>query len=234
MPSSSCEGTLIINATSHWPRAILEYLKQRRTPAPLRGGGCDFLADPAHPVSDGQQLWRADVLQFTILVGPPPNGFEHHDAIIADRLGNIVSREEGADGLHVTIGRGLGRAHLRFEPTVDAWGCVMLAPEQGLRVRLNAASWFLRSLRGETTPSPEAEYLSDRRRTRLLLLLNLFDARRAGASLRQLGARFIDRDIASFSAAAWSDASERKQLRRLLATADQLVTCAYRRLLRGE
>lgn len=203
-------------------------------PAPLRAGACDFLADPASPAREGQALWRADVLAFTILVGPAPQGFVGLDTITPDHLPAIIAREEGADGLHVTIGQGARRARLRFEPGLGRWGCVMLPAERSLRSRRNTAEWFRRTRGGAAEPSPESAYLSSHRRRRLGQLLALFDARRAGATLRQLGARFIDPDLGHVSAAAWADASERKQLRRLLAAADQLVTSTYRRLLRGE
>ncbi|GHC97151.1 hypothetical protein GCM10019060_27700 [Novosphingobium pokkalii] len=199
-----------------------------------RAGGFDFLIDPAAPAPDGRALWRADVLASTILVGPAPEGFDASGAITPDDLPAIFAREDGADGVHVTIGQGARRAHLRFEPGLSLWGSVMLPREQALRMRRASADWFLRTRGGASEPSPEGAYLSPSRRMRLGRLLSLFDARRAGATLRQLGARFIDPDLADVSAAAWADASERKQLRRLLATADQLVISAYRRLLRGE
>lgn len=71
------------------------------------------------------------------------------------------------------------------------------------------------------------------RHKRLRTLLRLIDYRRAGASPRDLAERLIDPAIVSLSAAAWSDATERKRISRWITQAERLVTSGYRDLLHG-
>ncbi|MCF8707919.1 DUF2285 domain-containing protein [Rhizorhapis sp. SPR117] len=134
----------------------------------------------------------------------------------------------------MTIGIGRNVLRLRFEPGLSEPGAILLPPEPCARVRAQASIWFLRWLRGRSrVPSPEAARLTDFRRQRLQMLLQLLDGQNAGASPRELAELLIDPSLSSLSAAAWADCSERKKIGRWTKEANWLVRSGYRDLLQG-
>lgn len=197
-------------------------------------GGCDFVLDPNLPAPRDRPIWRAEAHPFVVLIGASPHGFAREALIDPDMLRDVSLRFADEDGLHVVIGAGRNILRLRFEPGLQEPGAVLLPPEPCERARMQVSLWFLRWLRGRTRdPSPEAARLTDFRRERLGTLLRLLDYLRAGASPRQLAERLIDPSLASLSAAAWTDCSERKKIGRWTAEAERLVEGGYRDILQG-
>lgn len=197
-------------------------------------GGYDFVLDPRHPAPRDCPIWRAEELPFVVLIGPSPHGFGQETAITPEDLCGVVARFPAGDGLHIVIGEGRSILRLRFEPGLPNYGSVLLPLEPLAQTRTEASQWFLRWLRGRArSPSPEGACLTTFRRNRLRTFLRLIDARRAGASPRELAERLIDPGLRSLSAAAWTDAGERKRIRRWIAEAERLVAGGYRDLLQG-
>jgi len=207
---------------------------ERRDLVSPSNGGFDFALDPERPAPPGRAIWRADILRFTVLIGPVPDGFDDTARIDPTQLNGISNLEESSDGLHVTVGQKDDIAHLRFEPTDRPWGSILLPQEPECRARIGAARWFMSWLHGKAHgPSPEGAWLTTVRRRHLRTLLRLLDERRSGASARDLAATMIDVDLRALSAAAWIDSSERKRIQRWIRQAEHLVASGYRDLLRG-
>jgi len=126
----------------------------------------------------------------------------------------------------------LRRAHA---PELALWVPHGLAPRRGgafglylhahrdLAARAGAAQRFRRMI-GLGVPLPAVRFADAQRHA---IMFYLYDARRAGASLRDIAAVLLDAVPAD-----WRTSSVRSDLRRLAETAERLAGGAYRKLLR--
>ena len=198
-------------------------------------GGCDFAIDPAHFCPLDRPVWRADVMRFTVLLGPLCAGFPYNALIDIEQLPEVSFRHEARDGIHLLIGRGNRVVRVRCEPGLHFWGGIVLTREVQEHTRVAVSRWFQRFLDGKAHgPSPEGAWLTPARQRLLNNLLRVFDGDQAGASQRELAQVLVSPGVRDFSAAAFQESAERKRIRRWLAKGKSIVAGGYRDLLRGQ
>lgn len=189
------------------------------------------LFDPAAPVHAAPALWRPECASQVVSLAPAPQTLPGaaplgEVAPIAD-LASPTSRDlvVAHDGvrhrLHVVGGM------------CDAPLAILLAP-LGDPLRVAACDAARRMLAGRRIAEPRSALRpSPVQRRRLVLLLAVLDAARAGAGNRAIGTRIVYPWITDIGAAAWKASSERRRVQRLVAEARHLAASGYRALLHG-
>jgi hypothetical protein len=111
---------------------------------------------------------------------------------------------------------------------------VLLPLDEDFELRLSAAARLFRRLRGVSSgPPPPRLGVTTFQRSRLALLLNVFDRLGGGASKREIASGLIYPGLDPGSAAEWKASAERRRTQRLCDEARAMVAAGYRRLLGG-
>lgn len=195
--------------------------KRRRGP-----GGCDFAADPRLAASRVKVFWSpAFALDTLTITALPP-------ALAGTRLRRALPLAAAAlarDGAHLLLEDGLVAQLWLLGPPADEAAIGLLLPiDDALPVRLAAALDLWRRMHGR---APERVRLTPQRRRRLVDGLRALDARRAGASYREIARALFGADRV-MSGAAWALSPTRATTMRLVADATVLMRGGYRDLLR--
>jgi len=112
---------------------------------------------------------------------------------------------------------------------------VVLPLDEAFDLRLGAALRLFRSLRGEAPgPLPSRLRVTPFQRSRIVLLLAVFDHLLAGSTKRQIARDVIYPGHIAASAAEWKASAERRRTQRLCDEAKAMVAAGYRRLLGGK
>ena len=188
-------------------------------------GGCDFPVDPELDAPDAPVFWNPEdapaVAQF---IAPLP--FDLRSGPSAELLHSAQKRE------------GTGLTWARLENGTVLVGAVddldrnpfgiLLPLDDNWPVRLAAVDGLRRALIDLTADPP----LSRQRRDRLKRALRCVDARRAGASYREVAAVYFG--ARRISAEPWKTSSLKAQIVRLAAYGQSMIDRGYRDLIRGK
>lgn len=188
-------------------------------------GGCDFPVDPEFDAPEAPVFWNPqDAPAIAQFIAPLPA--ELHSAP-SDGLLHSAQKREGTgltwarlDDGTVLVGAVDGRDGKPFGlllPLDDDWP-----------IRLAAADGLRRALIDRTADPP----LSRQRRDRLKRALRCVDARRTGASYREVAAVYFG--PRRVSAESWKTSSLKAQIVRLSAYGQSMIDRGYRDLIRGK
>ncbi|WP_287271467.1 DUF2285 domain-containing protein [Mesorhizobium sp.] len=108
------------------------------------------------------------------------------------------------------------------------FNALVLPLDAAFETRLDAAHRFWRALNGRP-PGPAYGALPKQTKTRHILSLRAYDARRAGAVYREIAEVLLSRE--SIAPRDWRDHHLRHKVRAILRRADRLVAGGYRDLL---
>jgi len=188
-------------------------------------GGCDFPVDPELDAPDAPVFWNPEHAPAVVhLVAPIPTDLP--SASPARIVRHAQTRSEAGltwarlDDGTVLVGAVDGRDGKPFGlllPLDDEWP-----------IRLAAADGLRRALIDRTADPP----LSRQRRERLKRALRCVDARRAGASYREVAAVYFG--AGRVSAEPWKTSSLKAQIVRLAAYGQSMIDRGYRDLIRGK
>jgi hypothetical protein len=200
-------------------------------PPPIPTGGCSFAEDPSRSALDAAILFDArtdaSVLACEVAEGDP-------DGLDLGRVGCFSALLKGEDPLeHVLLSDGLRSLQL------DVAGGTMLAGPVRLRFRLEglrAIEPSLLTLRrlaalDRLGRMPQKLFPAERRALRWILALRALDARRHGASQREVAEALFGPERARTDWNAGSDYL-RSQVRRLLRFGVRMSRGGWRELLR--
>lgn len=188
-------------------------------------GGCDFPVDPELDAPEAPVFWNPEhapaVTQF---IAPLPLGLLTAPSV---RLLHSAQKREGTgltwarlDDGTVLVGAVDGRDRTPFG--------ILLPLDDDWPIRLAAADGLRRALIDLTADPP----LSRPRRDRLKRALRCVDARRAGASYREVAAVYFG--ARRVSAEPWKTSSLKAQIVRLAAYGQSMIERGYWELLRGK
>lgn len=164
-----------------------------------------------------------------LIVTAAPDGF---DGSALARLGLATTHTEAAeDGLHAVLADDEHR--LWFPQGAEFGNAAVLIPLDGhLLWRAKNLLRFSRHLLGQPSGAwPREQRLSRFQLHRAALMLRAFDGVASGASRRQIASVLLNRDVATLRAIDWKNAPERRQLARILKTADETIDGGYLHLL---
>lgn len=109
---------------------------------------------------------------------------------------------------------------------------IILSDDSFILARTEAQLRFLTHLLGAAADDKvPVENVTPYRRQRLSQLLQIFDARADGASVRDVAYGCIFRNTVRLAGAGWKGSSEKRHTLRLLATAQRMVNQGYLSLL---
>ncbi|WP_352781280.1 DUF2285 domain-containing protein [Mesorhizobium sp. M0244] len=135
-----------------------------------------------------------------------------------------------ADELHILWSASTGTNSLVTDIRSGAteFNAIVLPLDAAFETRLDAARRFWRALNGRPSGSAYGA-LPKQAKTRHTLNLRAHDARRAGATYREIAEVLLSRE--SIAARDWRDHHLRHKVRAILRRADRLVAGCYRDLL---
>jgi len=213
LPGSACGGT----------RTIAPPFGVQTATAASQIGGCDFPVDPKLDASNAPVFWNPeDAPAVTQYIGALPTSGSTSAPVRPsftaqgrDDSGLIWTRlDDGA----VLVG---AVADLTHQPLG-----ILLPLDDDWPIRIAAADNLRRALIDRTADPP----LSRQRRERLKRALRCVDARRAGASYRDVAAVYFG--ARRLSAEPWKTSSLKAQIVRLAAYGQSMIDRGYRDLLR--
>lgn len=186
-------------------------------------GGCDFPVDPELDAPDAPVFWNPEdapaVAQF---IAPLPTNLPSASPTRIVRPAQTRS-EAGLKWARLDNGTALvGAVDDRDRKPFG----ILLPLDDDWPIRLAAADGLRRALIDRTADPP----LSRQRRDRLKRALRCVDARRAGASYREVAAVYFG--ARRLSAEPWKTSSLKAQIVRLAAYGQNMIDRGYRDLLR--
>ncbi|CUX47983.1 hypothetical protein H009_17863 [Agrobacterium tumefaciens str. Cherry 2E-2-2] len=142
--------------------------------------------------------------------------------------------QEGSDGLYLLASAGSDLKVWLPRGDLPVKGAFVVPIDDHLDIRLHNLRRALRWLKREPLgPVLRRQGLSNFHRHRFVRMLRAVDGLRAGASRREIASSLFSRDVRSLSAIEWKNTSERRQLARLLAEANEYIQGGYLRILTG-
>lgn len=233
---NSCVETRTIDATIV---DLSDEARRERSPpsasrTPCANGGWSFAFDPdASPIA-APAHWRPELSPSTLPLGPPPSEFEDSPPIDPTRTCAIRADNTGVDGRYIILDDPDGEHRLCLRGEAGEPLAMILPIDGQFELRLRAAGRLYRFLCGQPSgPPPPGLAISLFQRSRLTLLLNIFDRLAVGRSKREIARDVIYPGLDAGSAAEWKASSERRRTQRLCDEAKAMVAAGYRRLLGG-
>lgn len=198
-------------------------------------GACPFPCDPDVPATDAPALWQPASVPAIIILDEAPDDFGTISPDALNGLRDVAGNRSFRDGRHLVVRDPGGHHRIWARPCRPGKSLAFLLPvDTDAGLRLAAAERFERLLRGTATgPAPPGWRMTPFQRLRLTLLLHILDARRAGASHREIAMSLIYPKSATLTGAAWKGSPERRRTQRLIDEAVALMQGGYRSLLRG-
>jgi len=186
-------------------------------------GGCDFPVDPELDAPDAPVFWNPEdapaVAQF---IAPLPPGLRSSSPA---RLVQPAQTRSEHDLTWARLDNGTVLVGAVDDRNRNPFG-ILLPLDDDWPIRLAAADGLRRTLIDRTADPP----VSRQRRDRLKRALRCVDARRAGASYRDVAALYFrPRRV---SAEPWKTSSLKAQIVRLAAYGQSMIDRGYRDLLR--
>lgn len=187
------------------------------------------------PATDAPALWQPASVPAIVILDEAPDDFAAISPGALDALCDVARDRSLRDGRHLIVRDSFGYHRIWARPCRPGKSLAVLLPvDTDMALRLAAAERFERLLRDTTTgPPPPGWRMTPFQRLRLTLLLHILDARRAGASHREIAMSRIYPKSATLAGAAWKGSPERRRTQRLLDEAVALMQGGYRSLLRG-
>jgi hypothetical protein len=216
-PSSlaSQSGRFLSNAREGWPGT----------------GACARSFDPTCDPIASPAIWEVASAAAVVTLGSAPP----HMAVAGRSLSAFAatSAHEDGDCRHLVIDADGIRYRLLLWRTAVSDRLAVLLPATADPARIVAAD-AVRALLAGAPPrlSPVLAPTAFQRR-RLVLLLAVLDAHRAGETGRAIGTSIVAPRLAGISAAAWKGSGERRRVQRLIGEALGLMHGGYRALLSG-
>nr|WP_189677419.1 DUF2285 domain-containing protein [Sphingomonas glacialis] len=230
---SSCDAIrpIVRRGTPHGARAV------GPTSAPTRegwpgSGGWPVSFDPDRPPRAAPALWRADTAASVVTLISAPPGFAAA-APLPPAIAPIADATD-AGGRHLVIDTPSCRNRLWLLGTEPGAALVILLAPTRHPVRVAAADAARCLMAGVPRLFGTAALSPTRlQHRRLVLLLDILDARLAGASTREVATTLLYPWLADIPALAWTASSERRRTQRMIAEARGLMQGGYRALLSG-
>ncbi|MDX3927939.1 DUF2285 domain-containing protein [Rhizobium sp. LC145] len=149
-------------------------------------------------------------------------------------LQTMVVRDSRA-GLHLQLSGREGDLNLWLPHGRTPLRAAFIIPiDNDIEIRLHSIQRAFRLLQGKPIGDViRRQKLSAFHRHRYVQMLRAVDGLRSGASKREVASVLFSRDVRSFPAVEWRNASERRQLARLLAEANEHIERGYLRILNG-
>ncbi len=140
------------------------------------------------------------------------------------------------DGRHVLVDDPDGRHRLWLVSGFPKHGNAFLLPFDGdFGARLHSLQRLQRRLIGKRAGPPlRSLQLSPLQRARLVLQVRALDGEQDGASRREIAAVLLDSSARTIPAIEWKNATLRKKVNRVVASAIALMNGGYLTLLRGD
>jgi hypothetical protein len=138
------------------------------------------------------------------------------------------------DGRHIVLDDPDGDHRLWLLSPPGGPMMIGLLIDDDFDLRHRAAARLYRRLRGlPAGAAPPGQAVTSFQRSRLTMLLRIFDRLVGGCSKREIACDVIYPGLEAGSAAEWKGSAERRRTQRLCDEAKAMVTAGYRRLLRG-
>lgn len=164
-----------------------------------------------------------------------PQDYDDLPPVDIEASGLIRRSGDADDGRHLIIAAPEGDHRLWVRTHPGTALAVVLPIDDAFDLRLGAALRLFRSLRGEPPGAlPPRLHVTPFQRSRLALLLAIFDRLLAGGSKREIARDIIYPGHEAASAAEWKGSAERRRTQRLCDEAKAMVAAGYRRLLAGK
>ena len=197
----------------------------------LRRWGISFHAAPASAWNPELAVVRPDLSPASVILMSPPDIVAASPFAIG-ALGTVRAAIRFDGAAHLIVADPQGDLSLWLLAPANNPVAIMLPVGDGLGPRFTEAERLRRHLRG-LPAGPPALLVPPARRRYLRTLLRVVAGRQAGVRARELAAVLIDPKVREYSAAAWDDSAERRQIGRWTIAAFELVNGGYIRLLRG-
>jgi hypothetical protein len=197
----------------------------------LRRWGISFHAAPASAWNPELAVVRPDLSPASVILMSPPDIVAASPFAIG-ALGTVRAAIRFDGAAHLIVADPQGDLSLWLLAPANNPVAIMLPVGDGLGPRFTEAERLRRHLRG-LPAGPPALLVPPARRRYLRTLLRVVAGRQAGVRARELAAVLIDPKVREYSAAAWDDSAERRQIGRGTIAAFELVNGGYIRLLRG-
>jgi hypothetical protein len=186
-------------------------------------GGCDFPVDPELDAPDAPVFWNPeDAPAVAQYIAPLPTDLQSSSLA---RLVQPAQRRSEAGLTWARLANGTVLVGAVDDRDRKPFG-ILLPLDEDWPIRLAAADGLRRALIDRTADPP----LSRQRRDRLKRALRCVDARRAGASYREVAA--VNFGARRVSAEPWKTSSLKAQIVRLAAYGQSMIDRGYRDLLR--
>lgn len=188
-------------------------------------GGCDFPVDPELDAPDAPVFWNPeDAPAVAQYIAPLPTDLQ------SSSVARLVQPPQTRSEAGLTWARlDDGTVLVGAVDDLDLRPLGILLPlDDDWPIRLGAANGLRRALIDRTADPP----LSRQRRDRLKRALRCVDARRAGASYREVAAAYFG--ARRVSAEPWKTSSLKAQIVRLAAYGQSMIDRGYRDLIRGK
>lgn len=199
-------------------------------PARLRVGGCNFVEEPARPADRANIIWSASVDPDVLSVVAEP-ARPGDSAFDLDAFGARAAIAPAADAEHVIVRGTGGLLRIAVVSGTVRDGPALLAHRLTGVDDLEAGWPALRQLARLCALGPAAPWIipPDPKLDRLILALRALDARREGASLREIAMTLAG------PAAEWPGEGEstKSWVRRLVALSESLWRAGPRGILAG-
>jgi hypothetical protein len=179
-------------------------------------------------------LWRPEFIPTAVVLAPSPAQF--HGAIEegAVNLGAALADRADLDGRHLILSDPEGEHRLWLLPSGSHQRLAVVIPlDEDFPLRIAGAQRFRRWMTNRSAGKlPRSILLTQRHRTRLVLMLRALDMRRANATYREIAASLFGANAVAEH--GWKTLSVRGRTIRLVQDANTMIDGGYVKLLRGD
>lgn len=215
------------------PRAA--WTRKRSWRSSRVAGGYPVPCTPDLPAEVAPALWAPELSAATVILAAAPSDYPHAHTFDPSALGTIAADQKLSNGRHLVVADG-GVMHRIWlvDPTPNRALAVLIPADDRYRLRTAVAARLMRRLDGGAASDlPHGLRPTSFQRHRLALLINLLDAKLAGAAPRDIAMQLVYPRMTDLRATAWKDSPERRRTRLLIKEALALMRGGYRDLLAG-